>query len=278
MPTISRMLCEVLGLREDVAREARRGRTTRRSRSARGSAGCPAATSAPKTTIRISSVSGSESISAFLKSSPSVSSSALSIAAPPTSSIRRSGDARPALATAASIGSTRSSAVSRSPSIVNVASAARWSGDSFTPESGPAPGDVRELAGRRRRVRAVRRRATARRRRGGGSAPARSAGSSGKSARSITRSAAPESPLPPSLESMTVPLARPPARQATTKRNQTRERPPGVVCAPVGEAGWCRRIRHAPTLAAGARRLPSDARERSALAPADDAASSPRGG
>jgi hypothetical protein len=55
------------------------------------SSGRPAATSAPKATSRISPVSGSDSVSAFLKSSPSDSSNALSAEAEPICSTRRSG-------------------------------------------------------------------------------------------------------------------------------------------------------------------------------------------
>ena len=68
------------------------------------SSGSPAATSEPNATIRISSVTGSDSVSAFLKSSSKTSPSALPALASPNCSMRRPGLAACAAATAASGG------------------------------------------------------------------------------------------------------------------------------------------------------------------------------
>jgi len=70
----------------------------------------PAATSAPKATIRMISVIGSDSVRAFAKSSLKLLFSALFALASPACSIRRSGCARCAAAVAASDGPTRLSA------------------------------------------------------------------------------------------------------------------------------------------------------------------------
>ncbi len=91
------------------------------------SSGTPAATSAPKATIRISIVIGSERNSARLKSSSRLAPSALSALASPNCSIRRSGWAFWAAAVAFSEDSTRVSARSSSPGIENVTSAERRS-------------------------------------------------------------------------------------------------------------------------------------------------------
>ncbi len=82
------------------------------------STGTPAAISAPNAMIRMSRVTGRLSISAFWKSLPRVSSSALLIDGPPTSSTRSSGWACWTSAVAARSGSTRSDAVSGSPDMV----------------------------------------------------------------------------------------------------------------------------------------------------------------
>ena len=89
------------------------------------SSGRPAATSEPKATMRISSVTGSDSVSAFLKSSSKTSPSALPALASPNCSMRRSGFARCAAATAASGASTRSSVTSKSPASWKETSAER---------------------------------------------------------------------------------------------------------------------------------------------------------
>ena len=87
--------------------------------------GTPAATSAPKATIRMISVIGRESVSARLKSSSSEALSALPALASPNCSMRRSGWAFWAAAIVASDVSTRSSARLSSPGMENVISAER---------------------------------------------------------------------------------------------------------------------------------------------------------
>ncbi len=77
--------------------------------------GTPAATSEPNATMRMSSVIGSDSVSAFLKSSSKSLLSALPALASPNCSMRRSGCAPCAAATAFSGPSTRFSAASNSP-------------------------------------------------------------------------------------------------------------------------------------------------------------------
>ena len=93
------------------------------------SSGRPAATSAPNATSRMSSVIGSDSVSARLKSSSKAFDSALSADAPPNCSMRSSGCARCAAAVAASDGSTRSATCSSLPGILNVTTAERPSGE-----------------------------------------------------------------------------------------------------------------------------------------------------
>ena len=93
------------------------------------SSGSPAATSEPNATIRISSVIGSDSVSAFLKSFSKTSPSALPALASPNCSMRRSGLAACAAATAASGASTRSSVTSKSPASWKLTSTERPSGE-----------------------------------------------------------------------------------------------------------------------------------------------------
>ena len=88
------------------------------------SSGMPAATSAPKATTRISSVTGSEVISARWKSSWMRFMIALLTLASPNSPTNRPGWARCTAAVAASAGATRSFAVSGSPVIWKVTSTA----------------------------------------------------------------------------------------------------------------------------------------------------------
>ncbi len=89
------------------------------------SSGTPAAISAPKATTRISSVIGSESVSARWKSFSNCALSALAAEASPNCSMRSSGCAFCAAATAASEESTRSSDSSMSPGTLKVTSAER---------------------------------------------------------------------------------------------------------------------------------------------------------
>ena len=86
--------------------------------------GTPAAISAPNAMSRMSSVTGRLSNSALWKSLPSVSSSALPIDWPPTSSTRSAGWSLCTDAVASSSGCTRASAVSGSPDIVTGTSSA----------------------------------------------------------------------------------------------------------------------------------------------------------
>ena len=95
--------------------------------------GITAATTAPKTASRISSVNGIDSSSARWKSLPSVSLSALSALASPASSTRSDGFCCCTLATASSTGCTRSPAVSASPFMSNVTSIERPSFETNCP-------------------------------------------------------------------------------------------------------------------------------------------------
>lgn len=77
----------------------------------------PAATSAPNATIMIASVIGSESSSAWVKSSPILSSTAFELLASPSSSIVNPGLARCPAATESRIGPILSVASAASPSM-----------------------------------------------------------------------------------------------------------------------------------------------------------------
>src|SRR4051812_1393957 len=91
------------------------------------SSGRPAATSAPKAMTRMSSVIGSERVSAFLKSSSRALLSALFALASPNCSMRNPGWRRWAAATAVRIAPTRFSALSWSPRRSKFTSALRRS-------------------------------------------------------------------------------------------------------------------------------------------------------
>ena len=95
----------------EVRGQRRTGRSRRRPRTARAAPARAAAISAPNATSRIASVTGRLNISARLKSSPRVSSSALSIDSPPTCSTRTPGCSCWTLAVASSSGWTRLSSV-----------------------------------------------------------------------------------------------------------------------------------------------------------------------
>ena len=95
------------------------------------SSGSPAATSEPKARMRITSVIGSDSTSAFWKSSSNAADNALSALASPNCSTRRSGCAAWAALVAASVAPTRSLATSSSPWSLKVTSAALPSRDSW---------------------------------------------------------------------------------------------------------------------------------------------------
>ena len=233
----------------------------------------PAATSAPKTTIRISSVSGSESISARWKSLPSLSSRALPIAAPPTSSTRRSGVVRPACCDR---GEHRRDAI---------AARCRIALDRERRDRRVVVGrqlDARRAGRRRRRApaasrrrggRASRRRLAARRRRGGGSAPARSAAGSG-SPRAVDDALGRAGVAAAAAARVHHGAARDAAGKAGDDEEEPEsERPPGVMRAPVvqGEAVRVRCVMP-PTLA-GRRRPCHRTGERTRLAPTDEALS-----
>ena len=87
--------------------------------------GRPAATSAPNATSRMSSVIGSDSVSARLKSSSKAFDSALSALAEPNCSMRSSGCACCVAAVVASDGSMRSATWSSSPGTLNDTTAER---------------------------------------------------------------------------------------------------------------------------------------------------------
>ena len=89
------------------------------------SSGRPAATSAPNASSRITSVIGSEIVSAFLRSSSNIFETALPVLASPNCSMRSSGCAFCAAAVAARIGSTLSSAFSESP-LISKFTATEW--------------------------------------------------------------------------------------------------------------------------------------------------------
>ena len=151
---------EVLGLREDVARDAGQaeGRDDRGQREdQRDAGGDERAEDDDQDQQRERE---REHLGAAGSRSPSVSLSALSMAAPPTSSMRRPGVARPALGRRRRASARRGcSAVSASPAIVNVAIAAR--SVRRQPDAGerPAAGARASCEARRRGGRASRRRA-----------------------------------------------------------------------------------------------------------------------
>ena len=104
------------------------------------SSGRPAATSAPNASSRITIVSGSESVSAFLRSSSNIFETALPVLASPNCSMFSSGCAFCAAAVAARIGSTLSSAFSESPLISKVTTA-EWPSREIWPTLPLAYGD-----------------------------------------------------------------------------------------------------------------------------------------
>jgi hypothetical protein len=86
--------------------------------------GTPAATSEPNVSVRMSSVSGSESSPAFARSSPMTLLTALLALALPNCSMSRAGKAAWVAAVASRLASTRSRASVESPAMSKVTSAA----------------------------------------------------------------------------------------------------------------------------------------------------------
>src|SRR3954465_1513554 len=169
----------------------------------------------------MSSVIGRLSVSARLKSSSSAASSALPALASPNCSMRRSGCARWAAATACSIASTRVLVCSYSPGMENVISAERPSLDTWflLPLASGDSTLVTYLVCSRRWVVSL----TASVKLGSVAFPLPltwtrtcSSDSSGKSAAAICRSAVRESPLPPSSSLMVLMPIAPPRTNAIT--------------------------------------------------------------